>query len=52
MFACVVNIMGGRFWLKYTKYDEHVDIELHAEVLSLTYYMVVKRGHYDRLLTR
>ena len=35
MFTCVVNIMGGRLWLYYTKYDKHVDIELHARVLTL-----------------
>ena len=35
MFACVVNIMGGRFWLYYTKYDGHVDIGLHAQALTL-----------------
>ena len=33
MFTCVVNIMGGRLWLKYTEYDKHVDNELHAQVL-------------------
>ena len=52
MFTCVVNIMGGRLWLYYAEYDKHVDIELHAQVLTLIQYMVVKRGHYDRLLTR
>ena len=35
MFACVVNIVGGRLWLYYTKYDEHVDIGFHAHVLTL-----------------
>ena len=35
MFTCVVNIMGGRLRLYYAEYDKHVDIELHAQVLTL-----------------
>ena len=44
--------MGGHLWLYYTKYDKHVGIELRAQVLGLSKNMVVKSGHYDRLLTR
>ena len=35
MFACVIHIMGDHLWLYYTEYDKHVDIELHAQVLTL-----------------
>ena len=36
MFTCVVNIMSGRLWLKYSRYDKNMDIELHAQVLTLS----------------
>ena len=52
MFACMDYIMGGHLWFYYTKYDKYVDIELHTQVLASSYYMVVKSGHYDRLLTK
>ena len=35
MFTCVVIIMDGRLWLQYAEYDQHVDIELHAQVSTL-----------------
>ena len=36
MFTCVVNIMGGRLWLQYSRYDKNINIELHAQVLTLS----------------
>ena len=52
LFAYMVYIMGGHLWLYYSKYDENVGLMLHAQVLASSSYMVVKNGHYDRLLTK
>ena len=35
MFACVVYTMGGQLWLYYSIYDKKINIELHAQVLTL-----------------
>ena len=35
MFACVVYTMGVHLWLQYGIYDKNIDIELHAQVLTL-----------------
>ena len=52
MFACMVYTMGGHLWSYYSKNDKHVDIDLHAQVLASSLYMVVKSGHYGRLSTK
>ena len=36
MFACVVNIMGSHLCLQNSRYDKDIDIELHAQVLTLS----------------
>ena len=36
MFTCVIHIMGGHLRLKYSRYDKDIDIELHAQVLTLS----------------
>ena len=36
MFTCVVKTMGGHLWLYYGRYDKNIDIELHAQVLTLS----------------
>ena len=46
MFACVIHIMGGPLWLYYSRYDKDIDNELHAEVLTFSWNVVVKRGHF------
>ena len=36
MFTYVVNIMSGRLWLLFSRYDKNINIELHAQVLTLS----------------
>ena len=52
MFACVVYTMVGHSWLQHSIYDKNIDIELHAQVLTLGQNMVVKSEHHDRLLIK
>ena len=45
-------VIHGYIIVNISKYDKNVDITLHAQVLASSYYMVVKSGYYDRLLTK
>ena len=52
MSACMVYIIGGHLCLYYSEKNKNVDIMFHEQVLALSKYMLVRSGHYDRLLPK